>query len=438
MHNSTYVAPELEEGEILELDEVNLVSDSRNGAVEGCSSQSSSATNGEPNTPLSQHNAEFPVHIKDNAEGEISLEGMDPHLSRLLSALTVSTQANGPISEQKRSTPLAKSSEQAQLESMRNAVIAEIDDTSERPLESTQSPGISRNAVNITNDSLPGFAQFNASPSMFAGGLDTIGNQILVPASQARITVHNQRLAQANFGDRRTKQLALLESLASDPSYPAPVAPDRVSQIANSAIHSGFRAQMPYAPSSSVPPLPVMGHQFIPQHPGLVQPTFPLHISNLHPPHLSHPPPQPFSNQPIYRPSTSATIVPPSSAYQFNALPPPDFSHINGRNGPLHYHPQVSMVQPSVLPVVNNPVNPLRVVVPPSSGLRDLGPLTAPPISPNFYPIPDPRDANRQSLLSILNSNNSIATDAVQPNYSSINQVTKYSNQGVSNGIMHR
>ncbi|TDL28425.1 hypothetical protein BD410DRAFT_780922 [Rickenella mellea] len=280
-------------------------------------------------------------------------------------------------------------------------------------------------------------------------------------AASTGIAVSETTPATSSTIGRRMKQLALLESLASDHPRPATMAP---LDLGRAGPHvEQFAA---HAPVQRGPPLPAgfMHHpnnrfQMAVPYPGPGPMPFPHTLGRrFQPPQVD-----PFQ----VRPRTSNAVFPPSLHMPMQTHAPHSMSMHQGQllammggnpnfNGmmPLQPPPMAPPMQlpnmrhfpeANVTPLLHTPQHDrqaLRVIPPFASSQIEPGPLTAPTMPPNFgLPGPAilPSKANAANLLSILNvgQSSSMNNSIPIPQYSA-GVGSPMPPGALINGTMHR
>lgn len=256
-------------------------------------SSSSSADNGEPQTPSPQYSEALPAtnhriatHESDD-EQVVYPETMDPHFARLLSSLTLSAvrqddsrpqpvlpPVKSPLSVlADTASPLAKQnivdwSSRVSAHSETPAVISSphskqrLPKTSTLPTRSLRGPqSLSFQASSVESSTLPTSpSQVPATPSL--GALSTTSpsstSSRKLPLSSRRtsstadISPYLPRPTEVPVSGKMLRQLALLEAVADESSRMTPTLPSRELPVATDIGHTS-RFRHP-GPSASVPP----------------------------------------------------------------------------------------------------------------------------------------------------------------------------------------
>ncbi|KAJ8083986.1 mRNA-decapping enzyme subunit 2 [Marasmius tenuissimus] len=241
------------------------------------SSQSSSADNGEPQTPSPQCSQSFadPVNVASQSEASI-----DPHFARLLSSLTMSGVAAGPKKEEPIESTLPITHRDGPRE--RNTPVPAIaaserylPDTSSRskspfvvgiPLESGRISSVPPHERQMTSSpsshfSVTSRAQLRSpQPTEVSSQASPLSSATTVPSrplgsrrtsSVADISPYLSKAAEIPTSAKRLKQLALLESIADESARMSPFVAGREGAPASGLNPLNYP---PPLPPASVPP----------------------------------------------------------------------------------------------------------------------------------------------------------------------------------------
>lgn len=352
------------------------------------SSQTSSADNGDPQTPSPLYTEALASHVdvaRVTESDGFEAKAVDPHFARLLNALTSSAKANGsdagkinntlppsvPLatgeiltlhgSSQARPMPasfnIAEDSATAHLRpsskpSKQLASVAVPSDDSSRLNDSSQGTHMSSPSLASLSTAMSGLST-SQSPS--AKSAHSRGPSMIT----ADLSPYLARPAGIPINGKRLKQLALLEAVADQSSRMTP-AP---------AMHPSTQLQL----SPQVPPPPV--HAPLPPNPAMPHNFTNLSsmYSNTHGPYL-HPvsqtghfnPPTP-DNAFIVRPRTSNSFCPPPSHPQrtFNSRGSMNQAQLLNALSGTPYTSSSGFHRPSIPPMLNVP-GPSAYPFPPS------------------------------------------------------------------------
>lgn len=422
----------------------NLAQDSyvaigRDPDVPGSSSQSSSADNGGPYTPSPEYNQAQPITTSEDAKDDLG-ESIDPHFARLLSALSLSASKPPVLSESHNSvsssTPVPAPVDAIQPSEVEHTL--EETTLSSKHLPETQQhlapPGQMYPPV---SKSLPASSILSSKPAFMRS------SPLAKRSSTVNISPYLSSVAEPFSSGRRLKQLALLESVASESSLRDLPMPNHrgVAMTSQPQITPGAA----YLPSPSVPPISVgmamTRPPYLPHLPGSVQGPLPQTFGRSYPP----PPTDPFQ----VRPRTSNAAFPPSmtlhshtphamSMHQTQLLTLMGGPNVGPQQpAPRPYHLGSAHFNPLAPPPHRQGSQPLRAM-PPAISHFDSG------LSASQYSLGSqatqgfPHAANKGHLLSMFNTNSTLTADPTRPNYSSESPASNMLPPGVLNGITHR
>ena len=392
------------------------------------SSQTSSADNGDPQTPSPLYSEALASRVDVATESKgFDAKAVDPHFARLLSALTSSARANGSDVGKIDNVPLASALPlppsvplatgevlplygSPQVRTAPGSInvagdSAAVPRPSSRPSKQQASVAVPSDQSSRPNASSPGAHM--SSPSL--ASLSTAISGLLTSQSPNAKSAHSRgtsmitadlspylaRPAGIPINGKRLKQLALLEAVAdlSSRTTPAP------------ATHPAAQLQL----SPQVPPAPVHA----PHSPNTAMPhnftNLSSMYSNTHGPYLHHVPQTGHFNPPtpdnafIVRPRTSNSFCPPPShppqpfnsrgsmnqAQLLNALSGTSYPSSSGFHRPP-ISPMPNVPGPSVYPLPPIPTGmPSRTgPYPPAVGRGPLPPLRGQPSRSASGPVP--------------------------------------------------
>lgn len=390
-------------------------------------SSSSSADNGEPQTPSPQSVEAFAVTTDDDgASNNIHEKPMDPHFADLLSRLSMSslksqtTDKDEPNSDHLTPTPAHKILKRLPI--------------SDEKLPERQEPSSAPNVCAV-NGTLASIVSNNSSVSTLS--LSSSSNPpSAAPSDNAGSPSHAAK--------KHMKHLALLESVANESTQRTSPGPSPALPVVGPPNFSNLRPPIHPGSSASVPPIPpsmMQSRHFVTMHP--------MHIPNGYMPPLPSQQGGPGMEDPFIIRPPSQQVMPSSptrrmSLHQGNLLNailgtqnssiPPVPPLPQRFPGPFVLQPHVS--QPPVpFQIHQSPPRPglhssqpMRIVPPPPNAFHlNPGPLTAPLILPpnvsqpppppmpvpllgvphfNSHPHTPVNASNRAQLLSLLNANN--------------------------------
>ena len=386
------------------------------------SSQTSSADNGDPQTPSPLYSEALAsqVDIAQVTESNgFATKAVDPHFARLLSALTSSAKANEgdggkidngplaiavPVPPQTRSAPTSLNvvgdstgvvlSHPSSKPSKQQASVAVPSDDASRLSDSSLGAHIPSPSLTSLSTSM---SELSASQSPSAKPAHSRGSSMIT----ADLSPYLARPAGIPINGKRLKQLALLEAVADESSRMTPAPPLRpMTQIQSPP------PQVPPVPvQASLPPNIAMPHDFT---------NLWSMYSNTHGPYLHSVPQTGHFNPPspdnafIVRPRTSNSFCPPPSH------PPRPFNSrgsmnqaqlLNALSGPSHlsssgFHRPPIPLMPNVPGHSTHPLPPIPLVArargmpsrtglyPPVVGRGPPPPLAVQPSRPGSGPAP--------------------------------------------------
>ena len=433
------------------------------------SSQSSSADNGEPQTPSPQYSAPHvnyqpPSHLEPHDEAaEINLDGVDPHFARLLSSLTLSASATAienakpPISEQRATSPQAPISSSISSLPQSSDLRADWSATMPHRSEPRVHAKHSVQTEHLSRSPLASAASTVVSASLHGHPNGTQGPHAQRPPSSHGMVNNAQakqspRLARARRASRASadispylsrphdiqkemKYISLLENVAKES--------DRLSSHLARQTPSLPDSLHSYSGSSaSIPPTSTFGRHEVPL---LYSST--SAAGSAYPPSTAMPPLESIHDDPF--------TVRPRTSNAFHPLPYPPPS----RKASLHEDrlrfmtPGLESITPRAPglgpfpPVAHGPANgiprpasmaPLRVVPPTQYSMYEGPPnfsqMSGPPLSPSAaygtaaaipppMPVNPMRAANNAQLLSILNTPSTAPRPLAAPGLMSVNGV---------------
>ena len=432
-------------------------------------SSSSSADNGEPQTPSPQYSEALPTthHItthESDDEQVVYPETMDPHFARLLSSLTLSAVRQDDSRPQPNLPPV-KSPLSVLADTATPLAKQNIVDWSSRVSAQSETPSSPHVKQRPSKTSTPSMRSLRAPQSLSIQASPTSPSQIPATPSSAALSIASlsapsSTSSQASsrklpLGSRRTsstadispylprqtevpasgkvlRQLALLESVADESSRMTPTLPSRELPTATNIAHTS-RFRHP-GPSASVPPpmhypqgeFPLLMGQtptgyHLPsafQHPsaGYAQPSYPL-VDDVFQV-------RPRSSQLFTHDCAALNTQQGQLLSLLTGSPPPPgvphgiphtYPHPSHSQGYLPAHYQPNFFPPAYQPPSSRMMTVPRTVIPPVSAQPtrlSAIPPSAPPSQASFPPPPvNSRTPvnNSAQLLSLLNNNHSVA-----------------------------
>ena len=395
------------------------------------SSQSSSADNGDPQTPSPLYSEAAVNHkiqsVDTDLDRSFDVEVADPHFARLLSSLSLSASA-APSSQTLGKSPSISSGLQAQQsvvpgprESALTALATAVQPDVAKPVRSTRTPSAVQRASPAPSSSATLHRPTSrssrlSSPPATAPANDvlhtkqgSISSQPISPSARrptgtADLSPYMSRASAVPAIPKQMKYLNMLEHIAKESERMTPSL-ERQGRAADWLQGLGSaRPLPPMAPTFNGPPSPINARAFPPTGP---------------PPPMY--PPGPFGPQAGH---DDPFIVRPRTAINsFSHMPArPSMSEDQLRSmmsGPGHRPPTTIPMgaYPPAFPhpyppnhVMGQPPTNLRIVPPQQMNLPphaiEPPPLSAPVVSPSFnFGMPRPNPPNQQ-LLSILNAPN--------------------------------
>ncbi|KZT65159.1 DCP2-domain-containing protein [Daedalea quercina L-15889] len=439
------------------------------------SSQSSSADNGEPQTPSPQYSAPHvnyqpPPHLEPHDEAaEINLDGVDPHFARLLNSLSLSASASAVDAAK---SPLSKQRALSPPKTISHAVVADTTQSSDlradwsvsvphRSSELPRAPSAKQTVSATDYASRPHpsiIPSFTGTSTPALNGIPVEGGQDLQQPrpSSSQLNAPEGQMKSPRFSRARRASRASAD-ISPYLSRPHDIQKELkyISLLENVAKESDRM-------SRQTPSIPESLHTYsgapasIPQAFG--RPEESLVYSSASAAGLAYPPPNamppldplyddPFTVRPRtstafhllpYSPSRKASLQEDQLRYMTPGLESrtprvPGFGTFPLASGPITFGHPNGVPRPATLA-------PLRVL-PPSQypmyeGPSQLSPISGPPLSPSAAyaagapaAIPPPmlanpmRAANNAHLLSILNTPSTAPRPLAAPGLMSLNGV---------------